>query len=128
MKTILVVDDEFGIIDALSMLLEDEGYRVVTAPNGKLGLERLKEHKPDLVLIDVMMPIMNGPEMLRKMRSEMAFKHTPVILVTAAPESDAVRDAQQEKEVSAVLRKPFDFRDLMRLISRVIGENDFGPH
>ena len=65
MATVLVVDDEFGIVDVLETILTDEGYRVLTACNGKQGLVRLSEEKPEVILLDFMMPILGGGDMLR---------------------------------------------------------------
>ena len=69
MATILVVEDEFGIAEVLASVLTDAGHTVVTAINGRQGLERLKEIHPQLVLLDFMMPVLDGPAMLRVMRS-----------------------------------------------------------
>ena len=62
-QTILVVDDEFGVVEVLTAALEDEGYRVMAAANGRHGLERLAENRPDLVIVDFMMPILDGAAM-----------------------------------------------------------------
>jgi CheY-like chemotaxis protein len=75
MPTVLVVDDEFGIVDVLETILIDEGYRVLTACNGKQGLERLATERPDVVLLDFMMPILGGAEMLAAMAAEPAYVH-----------------------------------------------------
>ena len=69
MARILVVEDEFGIAEVLQSALTDVGHDVVLAINGKQGLERLKEIRPDLVILDFMMPVLDGPGMLKKMRS-----------------------------------------------------------
>ena len=68
MPTVLVVDDEFGIVDVLETVLTDEGYRVLTACNGKQGLERLVTEKPDVVLLDFMMPILVAPKCCARWR------------------------------------------------------------
>jgi CheY-like chemotaxis protein len=69
MATILVVDDEFAILDLLEMVLADEGHVVLTAANGRQALERLAQHpRPDLIISDYMMPILNGASMLEAMR------------------------------------------------------------
>jgi CheY-like chemotaxis protein len=114
MKTILIVDDEFGIVDILSEVLEDEGYRVVTAANGKQGLEQVAEVRPDLVILDVMMPVLDGLEVLRRLRSDAASRDLEVIVMSAAPPPRG-----QEKllsNVSGFLRKPFDLRDLLKMV------------
>jgi CheY-like chemotaxis protein len=76
MATVLVVDDEFGIVDVLETILTDEGYRVLTACNGKQGLVRLAEERPDVVLLDLMMPILGGAGMLREMAAVPAYRRT----------------------------------------------------
>ncbi|HEY1126148.1 MAG TPA: response regulator [Actinomycetota bacterium] len=114
MKTILIVDDEFGIVDILSEVFEDEGYRVVTAANGKQGLEQIAEVRPDLVILDVMMPVLDGLEVLRRLRSDAASRDLEVIVMSAAPPPRG-----QEKllsNVSGFLRKPFDLRDLLKMV------------
>ncbi len=87
MPTVLVVDDEFGIVDVLETVLTDEGYRVLTACNGKQGLARLSEKKPDVILLDFMMPILSGGEMLRAMAAEPAYQRIPVIMMSALSEA-----------------------------------------
>ena len=83
MPTVLVVDDEFGIVDVLETILSDEGYRVLTACNGKQGLARLAEEKPEVILLDFMMPILSGSQMLRAMALEPAYQRIPVIIMSS---------------------------------------------
>ncbi len=128
MKTILIVDDEFGLADALSDLLADEGYRVLSAANGKDGLAWLEKDHSDLALIDVMMPILDGHGMLRIMRSTAAYKSIPVILMSAAPKSAATSNSENAHEISAFLRKPFDLQTLLHTLARVIGPGDQRSH
>ena len=80
-KKILVVDDEVEFLDMIKLRLEANDYEVVTATNGKDALEALKKHKPDAVLLDVLMPGMNGLEVLKRIRSE--DKDLPVFIITA---------------------------------------------
>src|SRR5687768_13219890 len=88
MKTILVVDDEFGIAEALSSTLTDEGYRVYTAGNGKQGMDQLAEVRPDLVIVDYMMPIWGGHQMIEAMRAHPSFSTIPVIVMSAVEEAE----------------------------------------
>ncbi len=115
MITVLIVDDEFGIVDALRDLLEEEGYRVLSASNGREGLERIAEERPDLVLVDAMMPVMTGPEMIAAMRSDPARASIPVILTSAAPKPNhaAVEDV-------VFLKKPFSLDQLLGLLDEVL--------
>jgi len=86
MPTVLVVDDEFGIVDVLETILTDEGYRVLTACNGKQGLVRLSEEKPEVILLDFMMPILGGGDMLRAMAAEPAYQRIPIIMMSSLRE------------------------------------------
>src|SRR5689334_23169154 len=106
MKTILIVEDEFAIADMLSALLEDEGYHVVLASNGREGLARLADSKThvDLVLCDVMMPILDGRELRKTMKSDPGLMNIPIVLMSAAEESSTSRNGV----TGPFLRKPFD--------------------
>jgi CheY-like chemotaxis protein len=118
MATVLVVDDEFGIVDVLETVLTDEGYRVLTACNGKQGLVRLSEEKPQVILLDFMMPILGGGDMLRAMASEPAYQRIPVIMMSALSE-EAV--AKRCKGYAAFLHKPFRVATVLSTVSRVLG-------
>jgi CheY-like chemotaxis protein len=118
MKTILVVDDELGSAEILSLILEEEGYRVSCAVNGQLALVQAREVVPDLVIVDYMMPLMNGAEFTRALRADPAFEHTRIILNSGLPEI-AIRD--QFTDYDAFLRKPFKVEALLSLISEFIG-------
>src|SRR5258708_2101631 len=85
MKTLLLVDDEFALVDTMTWLLEQEGYEVVSAANGRNGLQKLQEGRIDVVIVDVMMPILGGLDMLRMMRAMPEHASTPAILISAAP-------------------------------------------
>ena len=118
MSTVLVVDDEFGIVDVLETILTDEGYRVVTACNGKQGLVRLSAEKPDVVLLDFMMPILGGAEMLRAMAAEPAYQRVPVIMISSLGE-DVI--AERCKGYAAFLHKPFRAAAVLSTVARVLG-------
>jgi CheY-like chemotaxis protein len=119
MATVLVVDDEFGIVDVLETILIDEGYRVLTACNGKQGLIRLTEEKPDLILLDFMMPILGGGEMLRAMAAEPAFQSIPVIIISSLSEEVI---AERCKGYAAFLHKPFRAAALLSTVACVLGK------
>jgi CheY-like chemotaxis protein len=119
MPTVLVVDDEFGIVDVLETVLTDEGYRVLTACNGRQGLERLSAEKPDAVLLDFMMPILGGAEMLAAMAAEPAYRRIPVIMISSLAERVI---AEKCKGYVAYLRKPFNATTVLSTIARVLGD------
>lgn len=118
MRTILVVDDEFGVADVLAAALEDEGYRVNTAANGREALTRLGEEVPDLVITDFMMPVMDGPAMAHAIRAA-GHPDLPIIMMSAMPEA-AVR--QRFDGYFGFLRKPFRIHAAADLVARALGE------
>lgn len=124
MTTILVVDDEPLIAMALEAALEDAGYQVMTAANGRHGLDRLAEAPADLVLLDMMMPVMSGPAMLRAMTANPKLQGIPVIVLSSLPEP-AIR-AQADGAVE-ILRKPYTADDVLDAITRVLGSHHQAP-
>ncbi|MBI3018914.1 MAG: response regulator [Deltaproteobacteria bacterium] len=88
-KKILLVDDEKDLVVTIQLLLEAKGYMVVSANDGLSGLEKAKKEKPDLILLDVMMPHLNGYQLCREIKKDPHLKNTPVVMLTAkAQESD----------------------------------------
>ena len=118
MKTILVVDDELGSAEVLSLILEEEGYRAFCAVNGRLALIQAHDVVPDLVIVDYMMPLMNGAEFTRALRAEPQFAHTRVILNSGLPEA-AIRG--EFDGYDAFLRKPFKVETLLALVEQFVG-------
>ncbi len=116
-RSILVVDDDTDIREGLSALLESEGFAVSEARNGQEGLELIKELSPALILLDLMMPVMNGWEFGRQLRSRPEWADIPVIVLSAAGN---VRGKASEFGALAYLPKPFDVEELLRLIRRAL--------
>src|SRR5687768_8177125 len=115
-QSILIVDDEFGLADLLAELLREHGYEVEIAINGALGLECLAETRCDLVLVDMMMPILDGPAMLRRMRRTPELASLPVILMTAIPEAVPKDDPPLHQ---ALLVKPLSLAKLLEAVTRL---------
>jgi CheY-like chemotaxis protein len=116
-RTILIVDDEFGIVEVLHVILEEEGYRVFTAANGRRALEQLAENKPDLVILDFMMPLLDGPQTAAAMRADSKLADIPIVMVSALPEA-AVR--KRFDGYQAFFRKPFDTTALLDVIAEML--------
>jgi CheY-like chemotaxis protein len=116
-QTILVVDDELGAIEVVTTSLEDEGYRVLSAANGRHGLERLTEGAVDLAVIDFMMPLVDGAAMGRAMKENPAFRNIPIIMMSAVGET-LVRE--RFDGYAAFLRKPFRIAALIETVRRVL--------
>jgi CheY-like chemotaxis protein len=118
MATVLIVEDEFAIAGLLEMVLTDEGYRVLTAANGRHGLERLAEGPhPDLVISDYMMPVLDGAGLLRAMRESEALRDIPCIVMSSMPEAN-VRERIDGYE--AFVRKPFDLDTMVQLVATIL--------
>jgi CheY-like chemotaxis protein len=115
---ILIVDDEFGLAELMSEILNDRGYQTAIAVNGELGLQALRERPADLVVLDVMMPVLSGPEMRQQMLADPALAGIPVVLMTALLE--AVPRAQLDS-YAAVLQKPFPPEKLFEAVERALG-------
>lgn len=112
----LVVDDEPGTVEVLSMVLADAGYRASGASNGRDALTGLASEPADLVLLDLVMPTMDGAEMLRDMRGEPRWSRLPVILMSGIPDSIARKRCPG---ADAFLRKPFALDELLATVGRV---------
>ncbi|MGE6763486.1 response regulator [Corallococcus interemptor] len=113
MKRLLIVDDELAIVEALEDILSLEGYDIVTAYNGDEGLQRMLASKPDLVLLDLMMPVMDGGELLRRIRAHPDLCDLPVVVMSAGRLTDEERHAS-----SHFLAKPFELDDLLGTIQK----------
>jgi CheY-like chemotaxis protein len=123
MTTILVVDDEPLIAVALEVALEDAGYEVVTAANGRQGLDCLAEARADLVLLDMMMPVMTGPAMLAAMAADPELAGIPVIILSSLPEA-TIRN--RTDGVAAIIRKPYTADQVLGEIAKALGEKEPG--
>lgn len=115
-RRVLIVDDEDAIRSVLSAILEDEGYHVQAATDGEALSIAAGEPHPDLLLLDVMMPVMNGPEIRRRLLQNPRTAEIPVVVMTAA--EDAARWATQ-RGAAGSLQKPFDLLHLVELVDRL---------
>ena len=118
---ILIVDDEPDCISIIQCRLEWSHYKVITAENGKDGLEKASQEKPDLILLDTNMPVMNGYEMLERIRKDSVLKNTPVIMVTALCDAKDVNKASSFG-ISDYVTKPVDFAKLTEKISKILNK------
>jgi DNA-binding response OmpR family regulator len=117
---ILVVDDEPDCVNIIRCRLEWCHYKVITAANGDEGLQIAENEKPDLVLLDTDMPVMNGHEMLERMKKHPILKDTPVIMVTALCERQDIA-AASVFGIADYVTKPVDFTSLLEKISSILG-------
>ncbi|WP_406858629.1 response regulator [Alsobacter sp. KACC 23698] len=113
----LVVDDEWAIAEVLEDVLGDDGYRVSVANNGKEGIGRALSDKPDLILLDYMMPVLDGPKTLEALALDERLRDIPVIMMSSLPEQ-TVRERCSGYVV--FLRKPFLIGDVLLAIQKVL--------
>lgn len=117
MKTVLVADDEFDLARTLQAILEGEGYRVETCGNGRQLLDCLRGPKPDLILLDVMMPVLGGLDVLRAIKQTPGLESIPVVLMSSIPPK--VR--REDYCWNVFLRKPFTIDTLVRTVAEQLG-------
>jgi two-component system alkaline phosphatase synthesis response regulator PhoP len=117
---ILVVDDEVYILHILDFILGAEQYDVVTATNGEQALQRVREDKPDLIILDIMMPKLDGYETCRIIKQDDSTKHIPVILLTAKGR-DIDQKLGEEVGASDYITKPFSPTKLIERVQSILG-------
>ena len=105
MKKILIVDDEADIIEILQFVLEAQGYECITAMDGEEGLRLAKELLPDLIILDVMMPKINGYKISRLLKYDAKYKNIPILMITARSQED--KNIGEETGVDEYITKPF---------------------
>ncbi len=117
MATILVVDDEFGIAELFDAILADEGHRVLTASNGRHGLEMLAANPADLIFLDFMMPVMDGAGMLRQLAADPALSRIPVVMMSSIPQATV---AERCRGYALFMRKPFSIDEVVNVTHRLL--------
>lgn len=125
---VLVCDDERHIVRLIQVHMEKQGYTVVTAYDGKDGLEKIRAEKPDLVVLDVMMPYMDGFEVLKNLRREPETENLPVIMLTAKAQDKDVFEGYHYG-ADMYLTKPFNPIELVTFVKRIAqgGGDTSGP-
>ena len=120
MAKILIVDDEPHMVELEKGILESNGYTVISATNGEEALSVLENEKPDLVILDMMMPGMSGREVCKKIRENPKTKDLRVIFVTVARFSEMGKDVLSEMNVLDYVTKPFDNEDIAERIKKAL--------
>jgi CheY-like chemotaxis protein len=115
-RTILVVEDEFDVQQVVAEILRDEGYEVTVCGNGREALERLRKHRPDIVVMDMMMPLLSGLQVLEEMEKSPGLKDVPVILM-----SEVSPPSREPRRWRTFLKKPFRLDQLLDAVSRASG-------
>lgn len=115
-KTILIADDEPDIVETIKFLVESEGFLSLTAFDGEKALKLAKEHRPDLIILDVMMPKINGYKVSRLLKFDAKFKDIPILMVTArTQEEDKI--IGEETGADEYITKPFEIESILEKIN-----------
>ena len=123
LKRVVCVEDEPEMIDLIRLILSRKGFEVIGADGGKEGLETIRENKPDLILLDLMMPDMDGWEVYQQIKADKSTSEIPVIVVTAKAQSiDKVLGLHIAK-VDDYISKPFSPQELLDSVDRVLNRN-----
>ncbi len=119
MKKILIVDDEKDIVETLSFMLKAKGFECITAFDGEEGLNLAKNSSPDLVILDVMMPKINGYKICRLLKFDNKYKNIPIIMITArSQEEDKI--IGEETGADEYITKPFEFSEVLDKINKYL--------
>ena len=120
MKKILIVDDEKDIVETLSFMLKSKGFDTLCALDGEEGLKLAKEASPDLIILDVMMPKINGYKICRLLKYDNKYKNIPIVMVTARSQ-DEDKIIGEETGADEYITKPFEFSDILNTINKYLG-------
>lgn len=116
-KKILVCDDDEGILDMVSFVLEDSGFEVIPEKNSMNVYSLIEKEHPDLLLLDLWMPVLSGDQVLKVLKSSPATKSLPVIVISASTEGQRIAE---EAGASSFLAKPFDIDQLVKRVQKML--------
>jgi DNA-binding response OmpR family regulator len=119
-KKVVCIEDESEMIDLISLILRKQSVQVIGALGGRQGLEKIESERPDLVLLDLKMPVMNGWEVYRRMKASREMKDIPVVVLTAMSRSFDESINLQDDRVDDYITKPFRPRKLIESVNRVL--------
>ncbi|MBL7142370.1 MAG: response regulator [Candidatus Pacebacteria bacterium] len=122
MKTILFIEDESTLQKTLGEVLTKEGYHVVSALDGEIGLRIAKEKKPDLILLDLILPKMNGFEVLKKIKEEEAIKDVPIIVLTNLEGMEDIQKALELGAATYLVKTNYSLEEVLEKIKKTINE------
>ncbi len=126
-KTVLCIEDEPGVIELIRLILERRGLQVVGAESGPEGLSAIQHLRPTLVLLDLMLPGMDGWEVYRRMKADEMMKKIPVIVVTAKAANIDEMLARHIAKVDDYVKKPFALQELVEKVDRVLNRASEQP-
>ena len=120
-KKILLVDDEEDLVETISMRLEANNYDVISAYDGQEGLKKAREEKPDLIILDIMLPKLDGYQVCRMLKFDRTLNKIPIIMLTAMGQEEDQKTGVDVK-ADAYIIKPFDSKVLMDKVKELLAE------
>jgi len=120
-KKILVVDDESDLVEMLSIRLEANNYQVIAASDGQEGLDKARSESPDLIILDLMLPKLDGYQVCRMLKSDERYKQIPIVIFTARAQESDIK-AGNEAGADAYITKPFEPAILLDKVSQLLEE------
>ena len=128
-KNILVADDDRDVVTFVSTVLEKSGYKVISAKNGEEALEKIKANRPDLVILDVLMPKQSGIRLYRELKTDQSLKDIPVVILSGISKRTFLRSqevltefgGEPVPEPEVYIEKPVEADDLAQTVSEVLG-------
>jgi len=128
-KSILVADDDRDVVTFVSTVLEKSGYKVISAKNGEEALEKIKANRPDLVILDVLMPKQSGIRLYRELKTDQSLKDIPVVILSGISKRTFLRSqevltefgGEPVPEPEVYIEKPVEADDLAQTVSEVLG-------
>jgi len=121
-KKILIIDDEDQLLQALVKKLTKEGFEVFTASDGKEGLLETAKNSPDLILLDLILPVMDGMTFLEKLRDTEKFKDTPVLVLTNLDDSRKVEESQRHGATDYLVKTAWTLDDIVSKVNKILAK------
>ncbi len=118
---VLIIDDEPELVKAVEVRLKANGYDVEVAYDGKAGIDKAKEVRPDLILLDFVMPMMDGYEVARELMADIEIKQIPIVVLTASQQKD-LKTRFREIGINAFIVKPFETSELLDMVNKYLSK------
>lgn len=119
-KTVLLIEDEAALQEAVKLKMEKEGVKILTAETGEKGIEILKEKKPDLLWLDILLPGMNGLEVLRTIRADEKTRNLPVVVVSVSSSAEKIKQAFAMNVIDYIVKSEYTIDNIVRKIKEIL--------
>ena len=116
-KKILICDDDEGILDVLGLILEETGHTIISEINSLNVKTVIEKQLPDLIILDLWMPVLSGDQILQMIRTNPSYKHLPVIIISASRDGEQIATSL---DANAFIAKPFDYDHLLEVVEKLI--------